>query len=430
MTASRPGAARRLPSIRTRLANALAVWSVVWGMVIGAAVWLAAVHEVDELLDDTLQTSAELMAALVDLALPPARAMGGSDAAPGQAARFAWQVTAADGTLVLHSPMAPAQPWRSSPGFGHAQGWRLYGLTLASGQLLTVAQSEDERHEARVDVALSAVLAALAVGLLGHVWLRSKLGAELRPLRGLSERLAAWNIDRDPGLQSIGEATRRELQPVHRSLSILAQRLATRLADERAFSAHAAHALRTPLAGIDAQLAVALRDCPDGLRSRLQRVRAAAHRLQTVVTALIGLFRSSGEIRRLDLDLASLVARLPTPSLMVHVEPGARVSADPDLIAAALSNLLDNAQREGASQVTIAAGPGNLLRLADDGPGVTPAQREALQLAVDRHDGGESLGLGLMLAERVARAHGGRLSLPPAERGFAVELELDARALA
>jgi len=34
------------------------------------------------------------------------------------------------------------------------------------------------------------------------------------------------------------------------------------------------------------------------------------------------------------------------------------------------------------------------------------------------------MGLGLMLADLVARAHGGRLHLPAVAQGFAVELEL------
>ncbi len=418
-----------LPSIRTRLANALVGWSLAWGIAIGIGVWLAASHEVDELLDDTLQSSAGLIAAIVS-ELPAVPATSPAAVANGNgphAERFAWQVTAPDGGLLLRSPLAPAQAWAAAPGFGKAPGWRLYGLTLGSGQLLVVAQSEQERREVRSDVAVSVLLATLVVGLLGHIWLRARVGAELEPLRELSRQLADWNVDADPRLQSLGAPARTELQPVHASLSLLADRLSTRLANERAFSAHAAHALRTPLAGIDAQLAVALRDCPDTLRPRLQRAREAAHRLQTVVAALIGLFRSGGEIRRQDLDVAALVARLPTTSLGTVVEPGALAWADADLVSAALANLLDNAQRLGATQVHIAGLAGNVVRLTDDGPGVDEAQRRVLQEQLARGDGGDAVGLGLMLADRVARAHGGRLRILALDRGFGVELELGRR---
>ena len=63
------------------------------------------------------------------------------------------------------------------------------------------------------------------------------------------------------------------------------------------------------------------------------------------------------------------------------------------------------------------------VRLADDGPGVDDARREALLRALaERADAG-GMGLGLRLADLVARAHGGavRLPAPPAgERGFVV----------
>jgi signal transduction histidine kinase len=422
--AGTPRPQRPLPSIGTRLANALVLWSVVWGLAIGAAVWLAAVHEVDELLDDALLESAELLSVLVDEL--PAASWQATDgrAAPGRTDRFTWQVTAADGSLLLRSARAPAEPWPMAPGFGRQPDWRTYSLALSGGRVLTAAQSAQERGEARSEAALSAVLAALAVGVLGHVWLRARVGAELQPLRQLSSDLERWNPDADPGLSILGEPRARELRPVHQALGSLAQRLAGRLANERALSAHAAHALRTPLAGIDAQLAVALRESPAQLQPRLQRVRDAASRLQTVVAALIGLFRSGTPLNRQPVDLAMLVARLPTPALQVQVDPGPALRADADLLFAALANLLDNALRQGARSVRVSSGPGNTVHLVDDGPGLPPEQHRALCDALERSDGGQPLGLGLVLADRVARAHGGRVRLPWRSPGFAVEIDL------
>ncbi len=220
---------------------------------------------------------------------------------------------------------------------------------------------------------------------------------------------------------------------MHEAIDALGQRLARRLGSERAFSAHAAHALRTPLAGIDVQLAVALREAPESLQPRLQRVREAAHRLQRVVSALLSLFRSSDEPKPQTLDLAALCSRLHVEGLQVQVEAGALLRADPDLLAAALLNLLDNALRHGARQVHISLPAPQTLRLLDDGRGCTPEQREALRqgLQAQRQGGSEPVdpvhglsGLGLLLADLVARAHGGALELPEVEQGFAVELRL------
>jgi signal transduction histidine kinase len=426
-TSANTGAAVHTPSMHARLGRALLAWSLVWSLGVAVAVWLAARHEVDELLDDTLVSSAQVLGALLQdgAPLPP-----GSVLAPGPALRnehFAWQVVDAQGVVLQRSSEAPEQLLVDAPvaGFTDAAAWRVYAVPLGrDGRLLMVAQTGAERSEARREVAQSAVLAALAIGLLGQIWLRSRVRHELDPLRRLAERLEGHDPS-DPGF-ALGPPERTEFQPIHAALDAVAERLRRHLANERAFSAHAAHALRTPLAGIDAQLAVALREAPEAMRARLERARAAAERLQRVVAALIGLFRSGGAAQRQTLDLGALAARLPAAGLAVEVAPGAQVQADGDLLLAALANLLDNAARHGAARVRIDVPAPQCLRVADDGPGVGAEQRAALQAALDREDYEGRMGLGLLLADRVARAHGGRLRLPAAPQGFVAELLLEA----
>ena len=65
-----------------------------------------------------------------------------------------------------------------------------------------------------------------------------------------------------------------------------------------------------------------------------------------------------------------------------------------------------------------------VLQVHDDGPGVDSARRRELQAAIDAQDYDGRTGLGLMLADLVARAHGGGLSLPEQASGFAAELNL------
>lgn len=461
-----PDAAAALPTIRTRLANALLLWSLAWGLCVGAAVWLAATHEVDEVLDQTLQSAASVLSRLdVDVlehsALAEAQPGRVGNAPIGRVSpRLDWQVVSPNGRLRAHSPLAPPEPWHRTPnaGFSKVGEWRVHGVALGpSGNMLYVAQVIDERDHAGAEVALSAMLAAVAIGLIGHLWLRRRATAELRPLQRLSDRLADFDLD-DEAAQltatSVLEAPeRRELVPVHDAINALAERLALRAANERAFSAHAAHALRTPLAGIDTQLAMALRQSDPGtpqapltlspenqrdLHQRLQRIRNATTRLQTVVAALLGLLRSGGQVQRQPLDLGQLMALLPTPRLSLRVDDATLLDVDPDLVAAALLNLLDNAERHGARSVHIDSPAPGVLRLQDDGPGVSAARLQELRTALDLSDDpslshvvpqpspstGALLGLGLMLADRVARAHGGALKLPTTERGFAVEMRL------
>ncbi len=417
-----------LPSIGRRLARTLLVGAVLWSVAVSLAVWLAVRHEVRELLDDTLQGAAEAMQATLD---DSPEALGPLVVVPAQASdRYAWQlVDHAAGPaprLLQASSRAPTQAFSAAPmsGFSDLPGWRVYGTAVGDeGKMLYVAQSQGEQMEAVWEVVFDAALATLTVALLMYLWLRLRVAQELLPLQHLSDRLRGHDL-LAPGA-TLGPAEREELQPMHQALDELAMQLARRLAQERAFSAHAAHALRTPLAGMDAQLAVALREAPEALQPRLQRVRAAADRLQRVVVALLALFRSGVELRRETVELAALLPRLAVEGLDLQVAEGARVDADPDLLAAALLNLLDNALRHGAHRVQITAPSLHVLSLQDDGPGVSESHRQALQAALLNDDAEGPTGLGLVLAHWVARAHGGQLVLLPCERGFAVTLQLE-----
>ncbi len=419
----------RLPSIRRRLSWLLLATAMAWGLAVSAVVWLAVRHEVNELLDDTLRASAEVLHGLLS-------AGGGTLpsplAAPTAAAhdeRFAWQLVGAGSQVIGRSARAPATPLLPLPTYGFADvadQWRVFGLRFGDGErVLYVAQTRAERREAQAEVALSTVLAALAVGLASAAWLRARLRRELAPVVELSTLLARYE-PLDPQSR-LGPAAREELLPVLAAIDELGQRLARRVANERAFSAHAAHALRTPLAGIDTQLAVAMRECPPELRPRLDRVRQAAGRLTRVVAALLAMFRSGVELQWQPVDLAGLLTRLPVDGLEVQVDATAPLQADPDLISAALLNLLDNAIRHGAGRVRVAlrqeAGVQH-LQFDDDGHGVAPAQRAALNAALETQAYEGRMGLGLMLTDLVARAHGGSLWLPPATSGFSVALSL------
>ncbi len=414
-----------LPSIRSRLANALLLWALAWGLGVALAVMLSTRQEVGELLDETLQSTAASLAS----ALSADDGGGGERIFPASGeGDFAWQLVA-DGRVLRRSanaPTAPLLPNGGVAGFSNVPGWRVYGSASGrAGQRLFVAHTTREREEAQLEVVMSAVLAALSIGLLGYAWLRLRVRAEMRTLDRLSRRLATHDpLAAAPEAASLGAAERAELEPVQRAIDDLGRRLAQRVTHERMVAAHAAHALRTPLAGMDAQLAAALRESAPETRPRLQRVRDASVRLQRVVRSLLDLFRIGADIRRQAVSLGALLAHLPVSGLEVAADPQASIDADPDLLAAALSNLLDNAQRNGATQVTISLPSPGRIRLTDDGRGIDPERLAALRAALQAQAYEGQTGLGLMLADLVARAHGGRLELPPVTAGFAAELVL------
>ena len=418
------------PSIGGRLVRSLVLWSALWCAALGAAVWVIVQEEVAELLDDTLHSAAEGLIGPLALSLTESVDPSILPPAPKTSGRFTWQLVSYGGPahLVSSARGAPVAPLHDTPkpGFSDVPGWRVYGqATGHDGHMVYVAQTTEERVEAATEIALAALLVGAPMTLFAVLWLRSRVHRELQPLRDLSERLAHYDPMHPDA--TLGAADREELRPVHAAIDALAGRLTRRVAHERAFTSHAAHALRTPLAGIDAQLAVALREAEASHRPRLQRVRTAAERLQRVVVALLAMFRSGAEVQRSEIDVGALAARLPIEGLTMEARGTTRLNADPDLVTAAVLNLIDNAQRHGARSVTFSTPAVNVLRVQDDGPGVEPARRRELRAAIDAQDYAGRTGLGLMLADLVARAHGGGLSLLDEASGFAVELNLGPR---
>ncbi len=411
-----------LAAISRRLFWVTGLGSLLIALAVTAAAVATVLGEVDELLDDGLKASAAQLAPLVlqTGAAPQPTPSDGDDEL-----RFAWAWFDANGRLLRASPGAQPASWLpATAGFSDRADWRLYGLPLRGGQgLLMVAQTRDERDEAHVETATYALLAALALAGLGLPLLAWRSQRELKPLQALAERLARFDTARqDPRALAaeLGPPSRAELQPIHEALEQLGERLGERLAFEREFTAQSAHLLRTPLAGIDAQLAVAMKEQPG--QPRLQRVRQASRRLQHLLLGLLRLFRNPPELQRRPLDARTLLAGLPLGDLQLQDGPPCPLDADAELLAAALLNLVDNAQRHGAMRLWLSQPQAGAVLLADDGTGLAEPQRAALRARLA--SGAADQGLGLRLAQRVAQAHGGDLALPEAPQGFAVLLTL------
>jgi signal transduction histidine kinase len=217
--------------------------------------------------------------------------------------------------------------------------------------MLYMADHQSERRRTRLRASWAVVGITLVIGSLFVFWLQNLIRQELRPLLVLSRAVATHDPARSP--LELPSVNRQELLPIQKAILDLSRRLTLRMENERAFSAHAAHALRTPLAGIDAQLAVAMRECTPEVYPRLKQTREAANRLKRVVSSLLTLFRTSMDIQWRAIKLATLVGAVSIDQLDIQVIEPALVEADPDLLAAALINLLDNVARHGGHRVSI-----------------------------------------------------------------------------
>lgn len=420
-----------LPSIRQRLSRTLISVSIGWGVAVSAVVYFAVRHEVDELLDNGLQESAEILFGLLSFNASQLTLKGGGWLpAPVHDENLVWQIVGPNHDVLLRSHRAPELPLahRSTTDLSSVgDEWRVYSLPFdTSGRMLYVAQTGRSRHEARVDAAVFTASAALLVGVLCAYLLRSRVRRELEPITALSQAVMQFDPLRPES--RLDAATRAELMPMHSAITELGARLARRLGNERAFSAHAAHALRTPLAGMVAQLAVAQRVSSAEAQPHLQRTREAANRLRRVVTALLTLFRTGGDVRRQRVVIPDLIGQLSFEQIDVTASGTHAVLVDADLLAAALMNLLDNSLRHGAGQASVHARQepdGRLIVVVhDDGRGIAESERLRLQAALDAQGYEGQMGLGLMLADLVARAHGGRLRIMSTASGCSMALDL------
>lgn len=428
-------AARATPSIRRRLIFTALAYTLLGAVASAAAAAYAVSIVVKALMDSALEETAQVLVVLAEHEKEVAALAAGSalPAAPHRETLL-WQLRDSDGALIARSHDAPAQPWPVPLFEGHQQSMGLAVYTLAGQRVwLQVAQPLAELQRAQRAAALQAGSAVIFLGLFAAGAVAWRIGVELRPVARMAREVEA--INPGPVAPVLPRSPRRELEPVYAALEGLLARLAHKLRSEQAFAAHAAHSLRTPLAGLAAQLELARTQAPAGLQPRLALALDSARRLGGVIEALLTMARASEALRWRRFEARAL----GTVALGRHIDADVAaldaapaLAGDPDLLAVAVANLVDNAARHGATRVRIDAASADgvqRIEVADDGPGVGRERLDALRAALARFDAsGEvdaALGLGLTLAAAVARAHGGRLDLdcePPPKRGFCARL--------
>jgi two-component system OmpR family sensor kinase len=195
----------------------------------------------------------------------------------------------------------------------------------------------------------------------------------------------------------------------------MARRIERQLNDQRELLAAVSHEIRSPLARLRV-LTELLRACP-GDSGALDKVE----REIVEVDDLIGKLLASS---RLDFGTLSLQALEPCelvqraieraglePTVYRNDAPAAKIKGDPTLLDRAFGNMLENAQKHagGVESVCVSLVEHKVrLTVNDRGPGFPSQALARVFDAFYRGDGSSSLGLGLALVERIARAHGGR----------------------
>ncbi|WP_295802196.1 ATP-binding protein [uncultured Microbulbifer sp.] len=430
-----------MKSIRTFLLIALLSTITLVNFIAALHGYRASMEEAQKLFDRQIMATAGLLAAL------PVPQTG--DRVVEENDLQAFQVWSDGGQLLLRSGNAPeTQIGQRSEGFSELNfsgfRWRVYSQRGAAGHWIQVAERVDLRYRLADEVILQSVLPILlglpAAGLL--IWL--VIGRGLSSLRNLAEELRNKRAE-DLSPLTLA-APPEELQPLVHSTNALLNRLRASFERERRFSADAAHELRTPISAIQVHAEnlakeLQLRDGGEPPESLAQLQRSVA-RMTHLVEQMLNLFRTTPEhyparfepidLHRLAREMiAELYPAFAQKNQEVELEgTAAQIQGDQFALVILLQNLLANASKytqDGGRVVVTAIPEGEqvLLRVEDNGPGISDAERERVferfyRVGGDRHASATSgCGLGLSIVQHIAELHRAQVRLGTSSFGSA-----------
>lgn len=257
-------------------------------------------------------------------------------------------------------------------------------------------------------------LLTLAGALGGLTTLLLYLSLEVqRPLRQLDAALGEVGLDAQPRpLPARGTGAVRHLTA---HFNAMVQRLQQASQERATMLGGIAHDLRSPLTRLRLRLA---QPVPWSAEER-SRADADLNALERITEQFLLFVRSDAQEPAVRVPLQELVAEAANAveAVELDLEPMERL-VRPVALSRAVANLLLNGEHHGQLplKLVLRALPeeGFAIEVWDRGPGLSPADWERARQPFQRLDGARGgvghSGLGLAIAERVARAHGGELN--------------------
>ena len=364
-----------------------------------------------------------------------------------------YAITSPDGTLLYGDTwLAGANPATREPEFRSEENngvtYRIVSqrvYTSGGEVVLVLADGSDPRQQWMYSVLYKVLLPNVVLIIAAAFSVNWAVRRALRPLLAIKEAVERRSPRDLSALDE--ESPPEEVRPLVQSLNRLFGMVNAQAESQRRFVADAAHQLRTPLAGLQAQVeawaqaanaasAQSARDTSGATTITLRtdevnRLRNATRRTSQLANQLLALSRADTQamdaqpLSRVDLkDLCANMLEVHFEAAMArHIDLGleaepAQVMGHEWMLRELLSNLLDNAIKytpEGGT-VTIRCGQRggvNFMEVEDDGPGVVQGERRRVLERFYRLPGspGEGNGLGLAIASEIAHMHHSQLEL-------------------
>lgn len=316
-------------------------------------------------------------------------------------------------------------------------------IELPDGSLLVVGHDTREIDAVSSLTArsiLAVLLFALILVFIGTYIFRRELEYRVSTIRRTTEKIGAGELSQRIPLSGIDD----EFSYLNRDINIMLDRIEALMKGVRFVSDTIAHNLRTPLMRIVGRLQTAQQPG----RSRDEVLQATQHAIDEIenLNVLFGKLLQIAELEagvqrqvfrpcRVDsiaqdvVEMFEAYAEANGLELTFSSTLTANVNADPDLIASALANVLDNAMKYARRSVRVRVYKGSdgdcCISIADDGPGVP--QHELARLGRHFHrlnPANEGHGLGLTSVTAIVGLHDGRLTFSDASPGLVAIISL------
>jgi signal transduction histidine kinase len=336
------------------------------------------------------------------------------------------------------APLASQPETSKPPAVETVDHYRQTGELLPTGEFIEVGCSiTPERQELELTAWRLAAFggAILLLGLAGGGWLVDR---SLRPVAQISS--AAARISGSDLTQRINVAeAESELGELATVLNSTFARLESAFAQQKQFTADAAHELRTPVTVILTQTQTALnreRDAAD-YRQSLEACQRAAQRMRKLIELLLALARlEAGQesLNRRRVDFAGVVTDSVALLRPLAEERGIKIvtelapveiSGDTERLAQVVTNLLANAiqynRPDGEVRLGLISENGlAVLTVADNGTGIPAADLprvfERFYRADASRTGSLNTGLGLAICQAIVMAHAGTIEVVSEEK--------------
>lgn len=290
-------------------------------------------------------------------------------------------------------------------------------------------------YEEPVDRTLAALLSRVGLAAAAGLALALLLGIlavrrSLRPLTSMAAEVAAVEATGDLSRRVATGGERDEVARLARAFDRMLARLEEAFDTQRRFVADASHELRTPLTVVRGQLEVLSDELGTaGAGDSIAVATAELDRMTRIVDDLLLLARldEGMELQREPVEV-ELVLREAQLRTRLCAPTDVRVAADPDVYALAdgerllqvVTNLVGNAVRHTDETGTVVLlsrrrNGGVEIEVADDGPGIPPAELprvfERFYRGAEERSAPDGSGLGLAIARSLVAAMDGSIEV-------------------